>query len=57
MATTTINGQELEIEDDERLNGIQAAKRVGEEIHRGSSTRCVPSGHGGYGSSIRAFIR
>lgn len=32
MATVTINGQEIEIGDDERLNGIQAAARVGEDV-------------------------
>ncbi|MBW3596291.1 MAG: 2Fe-2S iron-sulfur cluster binding domain-containing protein [Planctomycetes bacterium] len=32
MATVIIDGQELEIGDDERLNGIQAARRLGIEI-------------------------
>ena len=32
MAEIIINGQTLEIGDDERLNGIQAAKRLGIEI-------------------------
>jgi NADH-quinone oxidoreductase subunit G len=32
MATVTINGEELEIEDRERLNVIQAAQRVGVDI-------------------------
>ena len=32
MAVILINGQELEIGDDERLNGIQAAQRLGIEI-------------------------
>jgi NADH-quinone oxidoreductase subunit G len=32
MATVTIDGQELEIGESERLNGIQAAARVGVEI-------------------------
>lgn len=32
MATVTINGQEIEIGDDQRLNGIQAAARVGESV-------------------------
>ena len=32
MAMILINGQELEIGDDERLNGIEAAKRLGIEI-------------------------
>lgn len=32
MATVTVNGQEVELGDDERLNVIQAAKRVGVEI-------------------------
>ncbi len=32
MATVIINGQEIEIGDDERLNGIQAAERLGIEI-------------------------
>lgn len=32
MATVTINGQEIELGDDERLNVVQAAKRAGIEI-------------------------
>ncbi len=32
MATVTVNGQEIELGDDERLNGIQAAARAGVEI-------------------------
>ncbi|REJ68282.1 MAG: ferredoxin [Planctomycetota bacterium] len=32
MATVIINGQELELDDDERLNGIQAAARLGYDI-------------------------
>ncbi len=32
MATVTVDGQEIEIGDDEHLNGIQAAARVGVEI-------------------------
>ena len=32
MAVIFINGQELEIGDEERINGIQAAKRLGIEI-------------------------
>ena len=32
MATVIINGQEVEIGDDERLNGIQAAARVDESV-------------------------
>jgi len=32
MATVIVNGQEIELEDDERLNGIQVAERVGVEI-------------------------
>ncbi len=32
MATVIINGQEIELDDDERLNAIQAAARVDEEI-------------------------
>jgi NADH-quinone oxidoreductase subunit G len=32
MATVTINGHEIELGDDERLNGIEAARRVGVEI-------------------------
>ena len=32
MAKVYIDGQELEIGDDQRLNGIQAAKRLGVEI-------------------------
>lgn len=32
MATVTINGQDVEIGDDERLNGIEAAARVGEAV-------------------------
>ena len=32
MPTVIINGQELELADDERLNAIQAAQRVGEQI-------------------------
>ena len=32
MATVIINGQELELDDDERLNAIQAAARLGDDI-------------------------
>ncbi|MCA9174246.1 MAG: (2Fe-2S)-binding protein [Planctomycetales bacterium] len=32
MAIVTIDGQEIEIGDDERLNGIQAARRAGAEV-------------------------
>lgn len=32
MATVTVDGQEIEIGDDERLNGIQVAARIGIEI-------------------------
>jgi len=32
MATVTINGQELSLDDDERLNGIEAARRLGVDI-------------------------
>jgi len=34
MATVTVNGQDIEIGDDERLNGIQVAQRAGVEIPR-----------------------
>ena len=34
MATVTINGQEIEIGDGERLNGIQVAARAGHEVPR-----------------------
>ena len=34
MAVVIINGQEIELGDDERLNGIQAAERAGVEIPR-----------------------
>ena len=32
MAVVLVNGQEIEIGDDERLNGIQVARRAGIEI-------------------------
>jgi NADH-quinone oxidoreductase subunit G len=34
MATVTVDGQDIEIGDDERLNGIQVAQRAGVEIPR-----------------------
>ena len=32
MATVTVDGQEIEIGDDERLNGIEIARRAGVDV-------------------------